>query len=107
MPGSVTSVFSEAQEFEAALLEKGNLGLLIIGPGVFRARLTQVAQGPSVLACTRWGILTRFEDLLHTEAFPGMTELCAPRGSIAKPRGVFSVGKRPIWVRVPWSGSIL
>jgi AraC-like DNA-binding protein len=43
MPGSVTSVFSEAHEFEAALLEGGNLGLLVTGPGAFRARLTQVA----------------------------------------------------------------
>jgi hypothetical protein len=43
MPGGVTSVFSEAHEFEAALLEKGNLGLLVTGPGAFRARLTQVA----------------------------------------------------------------
>ena len=43
MPGSVTSVFSEAREFEAALLEESNLGLLVTGPGAFRARLTQVA----------------------------------------------------------------
>jgi hypothetical protein len=43
MPGSVTSVFSEAHGFEAALLEEGNFGLLVTGPGAFRARLTQVA----------------------------------------------------------------
>ena len=43
MPGSVTSVFSEADEFGAALLEEGYLGLLVTGPGAFRARLTQVA----------------------------------------------------------------
>jgi hypothetical protein len=43
MPGSVTSVFSEADEFRAALLEEGHLGLLVTGPGAFRARLTQVA----------------------------------------------------------------
>ena len=43
LPGSVTSVFSEADEFGAALLEEGILGLLVTGPGAFRARLTQVA----------------------------------------------------------------
>ena len=43
MPGSVTSVFSEAEDFEAALHEESVLGLLITGIGQFRARLTQVA----------------------------------------------------------------
>jgi hypothetical protein len=43
MPGSVTSVFSEADEFEAALLGEGGLGLLVTGSGAFRARLTRVA----------------------------------------------------------------
>ena len=42
MPGSVTSVFSEPADFEAALREEGGLGLLITGRGQFRARLTQV-----------------------------------------------------------------
>ena len=39
MPGSVTSVFSEPGDFEAALREEGGLGLLITGRGQFRARL--------------------------------------------------------------------
>lgn len=43
MPGSVTSVFSEPEDFEAALCEEGCLGLLITGRGQFRARLTQIA----------------------------------------------------------------
>jgi AraC-like DNA-binding protein len=43
MPGSVTSVFSEPADFEAALRQEGGLGLLVTGPGEFRARLTQVA----------------------------------------------------------------
>ena len=43
MPGSVTSVFSDAKDFEAALRAEGCLGLLVTGPGQFRARLTQVA----------------------------------------------------------------
>ncbi len=43
MPSSVTSVFSEAEDFEVALREEGCLGLLVTGPGAFRARLTRVA----------------------------------------------------------------
>ena len=43
MPGSVTSVFSDAKDFEVALRAEGCLGLLVTGPGQFRARLTQVA----------------------------------------------------------------
>jgi AraC-like DNA-binding protein len=43
MPGSVTSVFSEAEEFAAALRAEGVLSLLVTGVGEFRARLTQVA----------------------------------------------------------------
>jgi AraC-like DNA-binding protein len=42
MPGSVTSVFSEAEGFEAALREEGCTGLLITEGGAFRARLTQI-----------------------------------------------------------------
>jgi hypothetical protein len=43
MPGSVTSVFSEAEHFAAALRAEGVLGVLVTGAGEFRARLTQVA----------------------------------------------------------------
>jgi AraC-like DNA-binding protein len=43
MPGSATSVFSEAEDFEAALRAEGCLGLLVTGRGQFRARLTQVS----------------------------------------------------------------
>jgi hypothetical protein len=42
MPGSVTSVFGEAKDFEVALRAEGCLGLLVTGPGQFRARLTKV-----------------------------------------------------------------
>jgi AraC-like DNA-binding protein len=42
MPGSVTSVFSEPDDFQAALGEDGVLGMLITGPGRFRVRLTQI-----------------------------------------------------------------
>jgi AraC-like DNA-binding protein len=43
MPGSVISAFTEAVDFEAALREGGCLGLLVTGPGTFRARLTRIA----------------------------------------------------------------
>jgi AraC-like DNA-binding protein len=42
MPGSVTSVFSEPEDFDTALREDGVLGMLITGRGRFRARLTQI-----------------------------------------------------------------
>jgi AraC-like DNA-binding protein len=43
MPGSVTSVFGEAEDFAAALRAEGVLALLVTEAGQFRARLTQVA----------------------------------------------------------------
>ena len=42
MPRSVMSVFSEPDEFQAALREEGVLNLLVTGLGEFRARLIQV-----------------------------------------------------------------
>jgi hypothetical protein len=43
MPGSATSVFSEADDFKAALHAAGCHGLLVIALGQFRARLTQIS----------------------------------------------------------------
>jgi AraC-like DNA-binding protein len=42
MPDSVTSAFSEPEDFEAALRKEGCLSLLITGRGQFCAQLTQV-----------------------------------------------------------------
>jgi AraC-like DNA-binding protein len=42
MPDSVTSAFSEPEDFETAYRAEGCLDLLITGRGQFRARLTQV-----------------------------------------------------------------
>ena len=42
MSGSVTSVFGEPEDFEAALHADGVVSLLVTGHGRFRARLTQV-----------------------------------------------------------------
>jgi len=43
MPDSVTSVFSESEDFETALRKEGCLGMVTTGRGQFRAQLTQVA----------------------------------------------------------------
>jgi AraC-like DNA-binding protein len=43
MPGSVTSVFGEAESFEAALRDEGFTSLLVTEAGAFRSRLTQIA----------------------------------------------------------------
>ena len=42
MTGSVTSVFGEPEDFEAALRADGVVSLLVTGHGQFRARLTQI-----------------------------------------------------------------
>ena len=42
MPGSLTSVFGEPDDFQAALKGDGVSGLLITGHGEFRARLTRI-----------------------------------------------------------------
>jgi AraC-like DNA-binding protein len=42
LPASVASVFSEAEDFEAALRPLGCASLLVTGRGAFRERLTQV-----------------------------------------------------------------
>ena len=42
MPSSSTSVFSEPDEFEAALRRKADVDLLVTGQGQFRGRLAQV-----------------------------------------------------------------
>jgi hypothetical protein len=52
MPSSVTSVFSEAGDFAAALRAEGCLSLLVTGAGQFRARLTQVALDSLRLSAT-------------------------------------------------------
>ena len=56
MPARVTSVFSEPDDFQAALREEGVLSVLITGHGEFRARLTQVT-------LHRWRLWTSEEHL--------------------------------------------
>src|SRR5215469_1124391 len=50
MPLSVASVFSDPEDFQAALSKDGVLSLLVTGSGRFRARLTQIALNEMGLA---------------------------------------------------------
>src|SRR5215472_7669705 len=61
MPESVTSAFSEPEDYEAALRGEGVLSLLISGGGQFRAKLTQIS-----LSATR---LSAAEERLPRIAF--------------------------------------
>ncbi|MFL5268860.1 MAG: helix-turn-helix domain-containing protein [Stellaceae bacterium] len=83
MPGSVTSVFSEAEDFEAALRADGCLGLLVTGSGRFRARLTQVT-------------LRRMRLTATEEQLPRITFVAVPADTLVV---LLPVGDRsaPIW----------
>src|SRR5215831_15417572 len=61
MPDSITSAFSEPEDYEAALRRAGVLSLLIPGGGQFRAKLTQIS-----LSATR---LSAAEERLPRIAF--------------------------------------
>jgi hypothetical protein len=83
MPSSVTSVFSEAEDFAAAVRKEGCLALLVTGAGQFRARLTQVALLGLRLSAT-------------DEHLPRIAFVAAPADTIlvSLPRGR---GPAPIW----------
>ena len=82
MPGSVTSVFSEPEDFEAALREEGCLGLLITGRGQFRAQLTQVA----------------LHRLRLSAAEEHLSRIALCRGARRHDPGSFPIGRpAPIW----------
>jgi len=83
MPGSVVSVFSEAEDFEVALRAEGALRLLVTGPGRFKARLTQVA-------------LHRLRLAAAEEQLPRIALVAVPTDMIlvSLPRGR---GPAPIW----------
>ncbi len=86
MPGSVASVFSEAEDFETALRQEGCLGLLITGHRAFRARLTQVA-------------LHRLRLTAGDEQLARIAFVAAPAGSVLL---TFAIGKAPapIWAGI-------
>ena len=83
MPGSVTSVFSEPEDFEAALREDGVVSMLITGPGRFRARLTRVT-------------LHRLRLLVAEEHLPRIAFVAVPADAIPVllPTGS---GSSPLW----------
>ena len=83
MPSSVTSVFSEAEDFAVAMREEGCLALLVTGSGQFRARLTQVALLGLRLSAT-------------DEQLPRIALVAVPADTIlvSLPRGK---GPAPIW----------
>jgi AraC family ethanolamine operon transcriptional activator len=83
MPGSVTSVFSEADDFEAALHEEGCLGLLVTGRGAFRARLTQIA-------------LHRLRLSVAEEHLSRIAQVLVPAGMILVSLSIGS-GPMPVW----------
>jgi AraC-like DNA-binding protein len=83
MPASLTSVFGELEDFEAALREDGVLGMLITGRGQFRARLTQIT-------------LHRLRLLAAEEHLPRIAFVAVPADAvlIVLPIGG---GSSPIW----------
>jgi hypothetical protein len=83
MPGSVTSVFGEPDDFQAALRENGVLGLLITGRGHFRARLTQIT-------------LHRLRLLAAEEHLPRIAFVAVPADAFLVLMAI-SGGSSPIW----------
>ena len=83
MPRSVTSVFSEAEDFPVAMRAEGCLALLVTGAGQFRARLTQVALQSLRLSAT-------------DEHLPRVAFVALPADTIlvSLPRGR---GAAPVW----------
>jgi AraC-like DNA-binding protein len=86
MPGSVASIFSEAEDFETALRQEGCLGLLVTGRGAFRARLTQVT-------------LHRLRLAAGEEHVARIAFIAAPAGSVLV---TFAIGTAPapIWAGI-------
>jgi AraC-like DNA-binding protein len=83
MPSSVTSVFGEPDDFQAALREDGVLGMLISGRGRFRARLTQIT-------------LHRLRLLAAEEHLPRIAFVAVPAEAVLV-RLPIGRGPTPIW----------
>jgi AraC family ethanolamine operon transcriptional activator len=98
MPGSVTSAFTEAADFEAALREGGGAGLLVTGPGAFRARLTRIALLSLRLASAE----EHLPRILLVAVPPGMILVALPgAGKPAPVLGGISMGPREIMTLGP------
>jgi AraC-like DNA-binding protein len=83
VPGSVTSVFSEPDDFQAALREDGVLGMLITRHGRFRARLTQIT-------------LHRLRLSAAEEQLPRIAFVAVPADAVLVPLPMRG-GPSPIW----------
>jgi AraC-like DNA-binding protein len=97
MPGSVISAFSEAADFEAALRAGGGVGLLVTGPGPFRARLTRIALLQLRLAAAEEQLprilLVAVPPGTILVALPGAGEPAPVLGGISiRPREVMTLG---------------
>jgi AraC-like DNA-binding protein len=101
MPGSVTSTFSEPEDFEDALRKEGCRGLVITGRGRFRARLTQITLHRLRLSAAeeqlpRIAFITVPNDIIVI-AF-SIDDETAPVGGKAQPRSheimIFSPGEQ-------------
>jgi AraC family transcriptional regulator, ethanolamine operon transcriptional activator len=98
MPSSVTSAFTEAADFEAALREGGGVDLLVTGPGAFRARLTRIALLSLRLASAE----EHLPRILLVAAPPGMILVALPgAGEPAPVLGGISMGPREIMTLGP------
>jgi AraC-like DNA-binding protein len=98
MPSSVTSAFTEAADFEAALREGGGVGLLVTGPGAFRARLTRIALLSLQLASAE----EHLPRILLVAVPPGMILVALPgAGEPAPVLGGITMGPREIMTLGP------
>ena len=101
MPGSATSVFSEAEDFEAALRGGGCLGLLVTGLGKFRARLTRIKLHRLRLSATE----ERLSRILFLAVPPATILVALPgTGDPAPVLGGIRMGPREIMTVGPGEG---
>jgi AraC family transcriptional regulator, ethanolamine operon transcriptional activator len=98
MPGSLTSVFSEPEDYEAALREWACPGLLVTGSGAFRARLTRIALHHLRLSAGE----EHLSRIMLVAVPPGMILIALPgTGERAPVLGGISMGPRDIMTLGP------
>ena len=94
------SVFSEPEDYEAALRKEGCLGLLVTGRGQFRARLTQItlhrlrlSRGEEQLS--RIAAVPGDENFLRKET-PTIAEFFKKNGYTTYFSGKWHLGDKPV-----------
>ena len=90
MPGSTTSVFSEPDDYQAALQLEGGFELVITRPGAFRAELTRIELPRMRLMAgcerlARIGFLTQAPDLIRIVLPMRHGELLFSGGIVSRP----------------------